>query len=105
MHSGYIIAGVVVGTLAAGVATWAAGGGHGTYIPGALLFPFTMLLAIAGGEISPLLLGFALVQFPAYGYLLALREKVAAMPVGLALVHTVAATAAIFLTLRSDAFG
>lgn len=46
------------------------GGGHGTYIPADVLFPFGMIGTVFQDEITTpfIILGF--IQFPVYGYLL-----------------------------------
>ena len=52
-----------------------AGGGHGTYIPAKIIFPFTMLLANLNREIN--LIGFtlALIQIPIYSQILTYKPK------------------------------
>lgn len=52
-----------------------AGGGHGTYIPAKIIFPFTMLLANLNREIN--LIGFtlALIQIPIYSQILISKPK------------------------------
>ena len=47
-----------------------AGAGHGTYIPTALFFPFTLLLSFATGEIGPAGIAIAVCQYPIYSLLL-----------------------------------
>lgn len=69
---GFTIAGTVVGLVAGLFSLMAAGAGHGTYVPTAILFPFSIILASLGGAIStsslPFIVGF--LQFPIYGYVL-----------------------------------
>ena len=64
-----------VGALVGAASGWAcwrmAAAGHGTYVPAIAIFPFTMLLAILMGPISPPLIVLALAQFPIYGFILA----------------------------------
>ena len=49
---------------------FAAGGGHGTYLPAKLLFPFAMLAAVFGTSITTFHVALALLQFPLYGLFL-----------------------------------
>ena len=58
-----IVAGLVV--------LFAAGGGHGTYLPAKLLFPYTMLMTLPNGFMTAPAIGLALTQFLAYGALYA----------------------------------
>lgn len=55
-------------TLVAAVAS--GGAGHGQYIAARMLFPFPMLMTLIEGEIGPLSIIAALLQFPAYGGLI-----------------------------------
>jgi hypothetical protein len=52
----------------------AAGAGHGTYIPAAILFPYTMTIAPALGTIAPALIALALLQYPIYGLLIGVAK-------------------------------
>jgi len=52
------------------LAFWSGGYGHGDYLAANLLFPFPMALASVTGSISALSLIIAVIQFPAYGYLI-----------------------------------
>jgi hypothetical protein len=52
------------------VAVFAAGAGHGTYLPAKILFPFAMLASVFGRSITLPYVVLALVQFPIYGLLL-----------------------------------
>lgn len=99
---GLVFAGLALFGLAAlVVATGAAGGGHGSYLPAKLLFPFTMLLALPRGPISPFGMVLAVLQFPVYGGILAAafaagRQRYAvAIVVGL---HVLAAAAAVAIS-------
>jgi hypothetical protein len=83
----------------------AADGGHGTYLPAAMLFPYTMLISVAIGDVSPVLLSVALVQFPVYGSLLAFNQHRRRMWIALTCVHAVFAIAAFFLVMESKTFG
>ena len=47
-----------------------AGGGHGTYIPAKIIFPFTMLLAKLNDEINFIGFILALIQIPIYNIIL-----------------------------------
>ncbi len=59
--------GAAVGALAILVAVKAAGIGLGTYIPAAVLFPASMLVAVSVESINLLSAALALVQYPLYG--------------------------------------
>jgi hypothetical protein len=92
---------VVVAVLIAAVATFvamavsigAAGGGHGTYVPAKILFPWTMLLAeVRQSSITEFLLAVALVQ-PIVYLTLVLRK--AALWKAIAIAHAIAAAAAL----------
>jgi hypothetical protein len=52
-----------------------AGGGHGTYIPAKIIFPFTMLLANLNNEIGLIGLIIALIQIPIYSRILMAKPK------------------------------
>ena len=83
----------------------AAGGGHGTYLPAALLFPFTMLLASFTSSIAAPAVALAVLQFPAYGYLAgrAVSGRMARVALAIAAVHGASALCALWL-LRGSAF-
>src|SRR5438067_468792 len=49
---------------------WAAGAGHGSYLPAVVLFPFTMLSTLITTTISPFGMALALLQFPIYGFVI-----------------------------------
>jgi hypothetical protein len=44
-----------------------AGAGHGGYVAARAIFPFSMLLTLAEGNIGPIALAIALIQLPIYG--------------------------------------
>ena len=100
----WIIAGVLFGALAAFVAVGAAGAGHGTYVPAAVLFPYTMFFSVLVGSIAPVLVALALVQYPVYGALLALVRSSTRIWFGLGCVHAVSVTAALFVMAQSGEF-
>jgi hypothetical protein len=52
-----------------------AGGGHGTYIPAKIIFPFTMLLANLINEINFIGFILALIQIPFYSWILMNKPK------------------------------
>ncbi len=71
----------------------AMGGGHGTYLPARLLFPFTMFSTFLGGSITSPFIVIGLVQFPIYGLLSGIfyrLGRVRAGMIGVALVHCAA---------------
>jgi hypothetical protein len=47
------------------VSVLAAAGGHGTYAPAKVMFPYTMALTGVTGSITPVLVGLAFIQYPA----------------------------------------
>lgn len=47
-----------------------AGGGHGTYIPAQIIYPYTMIIAKLQDEIRFLALLLALIEIPVYAYIL-----------------------------------
>ena len=65
-----ILALAVFGLVALVVSGIAAVGGHGSYLPANLLFPFSMLLAGPTGSISGRAIALALAQYPLYGWVL-----------------------------------
>jgi len=98
----FIGSGAAVGAIAALIAVSAAGAGHGTYIPAATLFPVAMALAVSLGTVSPLLMAIALVQFPAYGAVLAYRRPTSQALWILVAVHIASAGLAVAAVARSD---
>jgi hypothetical protein len=61
----------IFGLMAIAFAIWRMGGGHGSYLAAKVLFPYSMLIAGAFGSIGFISAVLALVQFPAYGVLVA----------------------------------
>jgi hypothetical protein len=90
----------------AGVAGWAAvsaaGGGHGTYQPAALLFPYTMVIAALVGSIPAAALTIAAGQYPAYGALIA--RAPGSVILGVVAAHAVVAAVAVWLVTNSEVF-
>ena len=72
------------------------GAGHGTYVPAALFFPYTMLLSFATGEIGPTGVALAVCQYPVYSSTL-LRDG---LPVSL-LERRLIAIASLHLTIAA----
>lgn len=91
--------------MAAWLAILSADGGHGSYLPAAILFPFTMLFSVAVGVVSPVLLAVAIAQYPVYGLLLAFGRHSRRKWAELACVHAVFAVVAFFLVMESKSFG
>ena len=52
-----------------------AGGGHGTYIPAKIIFPFTMLLANLNNEIGVIGPIIAIIQIPIYSRISMAKPK------------------------------
>ena len=50
------------------VAIFSIGGGHGTYLIAKIIFPFSMLIALAFNEIGIISILLATIQIPAYSY-------------------------------------
>jgi hypothetical protein len=100
----WVLGGLLIGAVASVVAVSAAGGGHGTYLPAAILFPFTMAASAVIGRVPAALVAVALLQFPVYGSLVAISARTNRACVGLAGVHTAVAVAALFLVMRSGNF-
>lgn len=67
---------VLTGALLLAIAISAAGGGHGSYLPARIFFPYTMILSSVGERIGPVGVALAVVQYPAYGMaLVAARSR------------------------------
>ena len=64
---GFFVVAPVLALFAAG----AAGGGHGSYMPAKIFFPYSMAATALTREITPPLMVAALVQYPLYGGILA----------------------------------
>lgn len=54
----------------AGITVFLAGGGHGTYLPFLVLFPFGLLGTVFQTSISELFFIIGILQFPVYGFLI-----------------------------------
>ena len=95
--------GIAAGAVSLIISVYAAGAGHGSYIPAVLLFPYTMLTTRVTGVISPFAIVLAAIQFPLYGIAIA-RAGAAGRrrrTMGLILVHGAGVLAA-FVLLRGD---
>jgi len=62
-----ILAGVLIEVILLIVCVFLAGGGHGTYIPMKIFFPYTMLSTINNTSISGAFIIIAIIQYPIYG--------------------------------------
>lgn len=51
------------------------GGGHGTYFPAKLLFPYSAVSALLTGKVTTPFIIFSLFQFPTYGLVLGIANK------------------------------
>ena len=72
VSGGALVGGVtVVGVLALAFCVFAAGAGHGSYLPAKILFPLTMLSTLVFNRITAVFAIVAVVQFPLYGVVLA----------------------------------
>jgi hypothetical protein len=56
---------------------WFAGGGHGTYLPANLIFPYSMIIGYNNDRITDLAMILALVQIPVYGIVLGIANRFA----------------------------
>ena len=86
---------------------FAAGGGHGSYVPAIVCFPFAMLLSIQVGAITLPFLALALAQFPFYGAVLAwagLRLRPGRVWLVLVPLHVATALATLALARRDHTF-
>jgi hypothetical protein len=84
----------------------AAGGGHGSYLPASLLFPFSMLLAGTTRSISARAIALALAQYPLYGWVLSRARSQGSLRYGrffLVMLHCVAAYASV-AAMPDDSF-
>ena len=63
-----------VGIAACVVAVFLAGGGHGTYFPAKVFFPYTMVSTGILVKITPPFIVLACVQFPLYGVILSIAN-------------------------------
>lgn len=85
---------VAVTIIAALIALQSMRGGHGSYIPAALLFPFALLPAFAIDHADWLLITLALLQFPIYGTVLGrawLRGRLPRASLVVTIAHSVVA--------------
>jgi hypothetical protein len=90
---------VVVAALCIVSSILAAGVGHGSYMPFAMLFPFAFLTSTLLGDIGPIARGLAIIQFPVYGFILRhawYRGRLRSRATILAIVH--GASAAVIAT-------
>jgi hypothetical protein len=92
-----LVFGAIAGVVALTIAVVMAGGGHGSYAPAKLLFPYTML--IAGSSIGFFGMLLAIVQWPLYAASLA--SATPARRVSLALIVGAAHASAAFVCLAT----
>ncbi len=82
-----------------------AAGGHGSYMPAKILFPWTMAAtAFTDGAITQPLVAMAIVQYPLYGIMLDWARAAARLRLGMlaiAGVHFVAVAVAFLISNRS----
>lgn len=84
---------MIAGSVAVVVSVLLAGGGHGSYVPAALCFPWTMLSTLKNSEITEPFAYLALVQFPLYGVLIGAARSVTHRPRLATIVIAIVATA------------
>jgi hypothetical protein len=99
-----IAVGVVLGIVAGWIAVGFMAGGHGTYLPASLLFPFSMILAVALKRISTLAILLALFQYPVYLAVGFSRLQRVKAWLALAFSHIAGAGLAYVLVSRSETF-
>jgi hypothetical protein len=99
-----MLAATTLGVVFLGVAYYFAGGGHGSYLPAKVLFPYGMMVAEAreAGSLRGLPLVLILAQYPVYGVVLGAaadssRSRTALWAVLLSLAHL---SALAFVLLR-----
>lgn len=93
--------GVVLPLVAFPIAVLLAAGGHGSYAPGRVLFPFTMLSTVFNDRITIEFLYMGLAQFPLYAVVVAVFCKIDKAWwgfLGVAMLHLIAAVAAFSFT-------
>ena len=71
----WTLSGIGVGSVTLWLAVMFAGGGHGTYLPAAIFFPYTMLSTLLTRQISIPAIGLAILQFPVYGAVVGCAES------------------------------
>jgi hypothetical protein len=98
------IIGLGFGAVAIWMATAAAGGGHGTYLPAAILFPYSMVISAFLGNIPRALVVLAFVQYPIYGAVAALVQSPRRGWLALSCLHAAVALAASLLVAHSENF-
>jgi hypothetical protein len=99
-----VVAGAVFGALATLLAAGAAGAGHGTYVPAAILFPYTMSISALMGTIALPLIALAFLQYPIYGWLMGRASKVGQTSFALLCVHVASIFAALFVMSSRGSF-
>lgn len=92
-----IITGMSVFLAAFLIVFLAAGGGHGSYMPAKVLFPYYILIAsvFEGGAFRAVAIVLSIIQMPLYGYLV---EKSRRIGISALCLHIVAAILCVRLT-------
>jgi hypothetical protein len=96
------LVGLLIALTLCGIATVAAGGGHGTYFPAKVFFPFAMILAIRMGVIGPIAILLVFLQWLCYGVLVGKSSRPRFAVLAVASLHVVAVIAA--LSIATDTF-
>jgi hypothetical protein len=65
-----LLLGIIAGMAFLAVCIFFMGGGHGTYIPSKIFFPYTMLSTVETESISPFFIVLAFIQYPLYGLII-----------------------------------
>jgi hypothetical protein len=102
---GFTISGFIVGAIAVWIVAVTVAGGHGSYVPAAILFPFSMAPSVAIGYVPTILIIVGLAQYPLYGVFAAYRGASRSKFLWLGGIHTIAACAAYVAVVRSSNFG
>ena len=103
---GGIISGVIIGSVAIVISVLIAGGGHGSYVPAKLFFPYTMLSTSYIDVISLPFVVLAIAQFPLYGAVIGIsggRGKMFHVSAVIVSVHLIAVVMC-FLLLEGGSF-
>ena len=101
----WTLSSIYVTPLAVMICVFLMGGGHGTYTPTIILFPYAMLMAISEKAIGQTSLVLGLIQFTAYGLIIDLtKEARRGLLIGIILFLLHSLTTVFVLALRGETF-
>src|SRR5438067_12360599 len=95
-----LVFGVLVSFAALAVALVAACGGHGSYLPAKILFPYAMLITLRWSRVTTLAAALAFIQMPLYGAVIgaaAYRKRRAKALLSLVIMHLLSALVCILI--------